>query len=124
MREIVFIEEQKVDPSIEFEFEEESSFYLLEVKGKAVATGRWRETEKGIKLERFVTLKEERGKAYGKRIVLEMLSDILPTQKTIYLNAQTQALGFYEKLGFRKTGKPFLEANIEHYLMIYRAKLL
>ncbi len=120
LREIVFIKEQKVDPSLEFEYEDESSFYLLEVDGKAVAMGRWRETEKGFKLERFVTLKEERGKGYGKNIVQEILNDILPTHKIIYLNAQTQALGFYEKLGFVKEGKPFIEADIEHYLMVYK----
>jgi predicted GNAT family N-acyltransferase len=120
LREMVFIEEQKVDPSLEFEYEDESLFYLLEIEGKAVAMGRWRETEKGFKLERFVTLKEERGRGYGKYIVQEILSDILPTQKIIYLNAQTQALGFYEKLGFIKEGEPFIEADIEHYLMIYR----
>ena len=120
LREIVFIEEQKVDPSIEFEYEEESFFYLVEIEGKAVATGRWRETEKGFKLERFVTLKEERGKGYGKYIVQEILNDILPTHHKIYLNAQTQALGFYQKLGFVKEGESFIEADIEHYLMVYK----
>ena len=120
LREIVFLEEQNVDPSLEFEYEEESHFYLLNRDGKDVAMGRWRETNKGFKLERFVTLIEERGKGYGKLIVQEILNNILPTDKTIYLNAQTQALGFYKKLGFEKTGKPFIEADIEHYLMLYK----
>ena len=119
LREKVFVEEQKVDPALEFENEEESRFYLLTVDGKDVATARWRETSGGYKLERFVTLKEERGKGYGKMILEEMLKDVLPFGKKIYLNAQTQALPFYEKSGFVKTGEPFMEAGIEHYLMIY-----
>jgi predicted GNAT family N-acyltransferase len=33
------------------------------------------------------------------------------------LNAQEYVVPFYEKLGFRVVGEPFLEANIIHYTM-------
>ncbi len=52
----VFVEEQKFDPELEYDHEEESHFYLLFDEGKPIATARWRETEKGIKLERFAML--------------------------------------------------------------------
>jgi len=120
LREVVFIDEQNVDPAIEYEYEEESHFYLIERDGKAIATARWRETPKGIKLERFVVLKEERGNNIGKMILDEILRDVLPLNKKIYLNAQTQAIPFYQKAGFETAGDAFLEAEIEHYLMIFK----
>ena len=39
---------------------------------------------------------------------------------SIHLNAQTSAIGFYEKAGFYKIGAEFLDAGIPHYQMIYR----
>jgi predicted GNAT family N-acyltransferase len=120
LREIVFIEEQNVNPEIEYEYEEESHFYLVEKNGKPIATGRWRETPKGIKLERFAVVRKERGKNIGKIIMNEMLADVLPLQQMVYLNAQLQAVPFYQKAGFKSIGEVFLEANIEHIRMVYR----
>lgn len=37
--------------------------------------------------------------------------------KKIYLEAQVYAVGFYEKLGFIKVGKEFLEDGIPHIVM-------
>ncbi|MCS7051712.1 MAG: GNAT family N-acetyltransferase [Thermomicrobium sp.] len=37
--------------------------------------------------------------------------------RVVTLNAQTHALGFYRKLGFRPIGRPFFMAHIEHQLM-------
>lgn len=37
---------------------------------------------------------------------------------TIVLNARKTAVGFYEKLGYKKTGNEFLEINIPHYKML------
>ena len=38
----------------------------------------------------------------------------------VYLHAQTQAIGFYERAGFEATDPPFLEAGIEHRAMVLR----
>lgn len=35
----------------------------------------------------------------------------------IQLDAHSEVIGFYEKLGFHKFGKPFYAANIKHYQM-------
>ena len=35
----------------------------------------------------------------------------------VYLNAQTHALGFYERAGFVAEGDEFMEAGIPHYRM-------
>ncbi|MDH5676044.1 MAG: GNAT family N-acetyltransferase [Myxococcales bacterium] len=36
----------------------------------------------------------------------------------IYLNARETALGFYEKLGYRAEGEPFIEVGIPHQRMV------
>ncbi|MAL65490.1 MAG: GNAT family N-acetyltransferase, partial [Candidatus Marinimicrobia bacterium] len=35
-------------------------------------------------------------------------------------NAQEQVVGFYEKLGFNKTGVRFFEADVPHFKMILK----
>jgi predicted GNAT family N-acyltransferase len=113
----VFVEEQKVDPSLEYDHEKESHFYLLYFDGKPVATARWRETDKGIKLERFAMLKDFRNKGLGSELLKAILQDIEKLDKKIYLHSQLKAVSYYERAGFNKVGKKFTEAGIEHYLM-------
>jgi predicted GNAT family N-acyltransferase len=117
----VFIVEQSVERELEFEFEEESHHYLLYLGEKPAATARWRETNEGIKLERFTTLKSERKKGLGGKILQELLKDTIPLGKPIYLFAQIGAVSFYEGHGFVKRGEMFWEAGIEHYRMEYPA---
>ena len=118
IRNQVFVIEQSVDKEEEYEFEEESIHFILFKNNQACATARYRETEYGIKLERFAVLKEYRGLGYGMDILLEMLEDIKELSKTKYLHAQVQVVPFYEKAGFKKIGDIFEEAQIMHYKMI------
>lgn len=118
----VFVDEQGVDRSLEYEFEEESTHYLGLVNGEPAGTARWRETEKGYKLERFAVLKEYRKHGVGGELVKATLNEVLPTNKKIYLNAQTQVVGFYGKYGFVPEGEEFEEAGIMHYTMAYKPK--
>lgn len=113
----VFVEEQNVDPKLEYDHEEESHFYLLLYEGKPIATARWRETEKGIKLERFAMLKEFRNLGLGSELLKEVLKDVQKLDKKIYLHSQLMAVSYYERAGFIKVGEKFTEAGIEHYLM-------
>ena len=85
---------------------------------KAVATARYRKTEKGYKLERFAVLASERGKSYGKKVLQAILSDLADFNGLIYMHAQVQVLPFYEKLGSKKEGEIFEEAGIMHYKMV------
>ncbi|HBS85651.1 MAG: hypothetical protein A2W91_14190 [Bacteroidetes bacterium GWF2_38_335] len=120
IRKEVFVDEQKVDISLEIdEHENECKFWLIQLDGESAATGRWRLTPDGYKLERFAVLNKYRATGLGRILLEHVLSDILPTDKPIYLYSQTSAVGFYEKYGFYKTGEPFIEANIEHYKMIF-----
>lgn len=118
IRKQVFVEEQKVDIQLEIENEDDSKHYLITLDDRPAATGRWRKTDNGFKLERFAVVDKYRNTGLGRVLVETILTDILPTDKPVYLNAQSTVVGFYEKYGFIKTGKPFFEAGIEHYKMM------
>ncbi len=117
IRRKVFVEEEGVDPDLEYDHEEEAQHYLLLLGGKAIATARWRETEKGIKLERFAVLPEFRNRGLGGIILKEVINDVVPLGKAIYLHSQLRAVPFYERNGFVKEGEIFYEAGMGHYLM-------
>jgi predicted GNAT family N-acyltransferase len=120
IRQKVFVDEQQVDPDLEYdEHEEEAVHYLLFLDDVPVATARWRETDKGIKLERFATLKEQRNIGIGNTVLDRVMQDILPLKKPIYLHSQVKAISFYERNGFVKEGNMFIEADIQHFTMTY-----
>ena len=114
----VFVMGQKCPEEIEWEFEEESTHFIVYNNSEAVATARHRRTEKGYKLERFAVRKKNRGKGYGHIVLKEILKDLNGITEMIYMHAQIQVLPFYEKLGFIKMGESFEEAGIIHYKMI------
>jgi len=117
IRRKVFVDEQGVDPNLEYDKEDQAHHYLLLLAGKPIATARWRETEKGIKLERFAVLPEFRNRGFGEIILDEVLRDVRQLGKTVYLHSQSRAVSFYERNGFFKEGEMFVEAGIEHYYM-------
>ena len=117
IRQIVFIVEQKVDPKLEYDgFEKTAKHFLARVNNISCGTARWRETEKGIKLERFAVLKNYRKKGVGAALIKSILA-AAPRNKPIYLHAQIHVVDFYKKFGFIATGPSFVEANIVHYKM-------
>jgi len=120
IREIVFIDEQNVPAELEMENEEEAQYYLAFLDQKPVACARWRTTKKGIKLERFATLRDYRGKGLAKAILLEIIRDTSSPGYPVFLNAQESAVGFYKKFGFEVEGQSFVEAGIVHYRMILK----
>jgi predicted GNAT family N-acyltransferase len=117
----VFVEGQHVDPSLEVENEADCTHYLLYLDDRPVATARWRQTPKGIKLERFAMLKEYRNKGYGSVLLEKVMEDILPLKQKIYLHSQLKAVSYYRQQGFVKQGEIFQEAGIDHYLMVREA---
>ncbi len=120
IRQSVFVEEQNVDPALEYdEHEYSATHYLLSSDGKPLGTARWRETDNGIKLERFATLFSHRNAGLGAILLEHILADILPLGKKIYLHSQLKAIPFYERHGFVKFGEQFSEAGIEHFQMEY-----
>ena len=120
IRSEVFVNEQQVSREEEFDlYEENSLHYLGTWKGKPAGTARWRITRSGIKLERFAVLQPLRKNGIAAAVLKEVLKDVIPLGKRIYLHAQVSAVGFYEKYGFKKEGPMFTEANIDHFIMSY-----
>ena len=122
IRKQVFVIEQEVDPTKEYdEFEQSSVHFLARIDGIPVGTARWRLTPNGAKSERFAVLKEARGKGVGQALVKSVLDDIqadpLSKKKTKYLHSQLSAVPLYSKFGFKKVGNIFEECNILHFKM-------
>src|SRR5690606_33294016 len=70
------------------------------------------------KLGRMAVLREHRGQGVGREMLHHIVSYALSNQfKALFLHAQTHALPFYEKSGFKAYGEEFLEAGIAHRKM-------
>ena len=119
IRRTVFVVEQQVSREEEYDsFEESSIHYLVYVDEEPAGTARWRITKDGIKLERFAVLKEYRNSGAGTAVLKQVLKEVKPLGKKIYLNAQITAINFYLKENFVTEGDEFIEANIRHYKMV------
>ena len=58
-----------------------------------------------------------RHRGVGAKILQEILRDISPLGKLIYLHAQLRAVPFYERHGFCTVGESFTEAGLAHFEM-------
>lgn len=118
IRREVFVKGQGVSEAIDFDGKDPDCGHLLLLIGdEAVGTVRIRMTEKGTKLERIAVLSTYRGLHYGELLVRCALS---VSHKPIYIHAQIQSEGFYQKLGFIAEDQTiFYEANIPHRTMIW-----
>ena len=119
IRRDVFVKEQNISGKIEFDDENiDATDFIAKYKNIFVGTARYRLTDFGIKLERFAVLKSYRNLGVGKKLALYILNSI-KDEKVIYLHAQESVIDFYSKLGFKKIGSQFFEAEIPHQKMIY-----
>jgi predicted GNAT family N-acyltransferase len=117
VRRKVFIEEQHVPEHEEWdEYDPLCRHVLAMTKNRdAVGTGRLDATGK---IGRVAVLPQYRGAGVGNavmRYLVDLARDSGLTEA--YLNAQTTATGFYERLGFRTEGPEFDEAGIPHKRM-------
>tara|TARA_Y100001970_G_C14060712_1_gene764027 strand:+ start:573 stop:995 length:423 start_codon:yes stop_codon:yes gene_type:complete len=119
IRREVFIQEQKISEKIEFDDEQINATYFLALyQDTFVGTARYRSTDIGIKLERFAVLKPFRNLGIGKELVVYILNSIR-NDTYIYLHAQESVIDFYSRLGFKRIGSQFYEAEIPHQKMVY-----
>ncbi|MFA1710195.1 GNAT family N-acetyltransferase [Peribacillus frigoritolerans] len=123
IRKEVFVEEQGFP--LEFEFDKYdtlnalSEHILVYYNEKPVGTGRLRVVDGLGKLERICILEPYRKFGLGK-IILKTLEEIAKEQgiTQVKLHGQTQAEGFYIKLGYRTSSDVFMEDGGPHLLMI------
>lgn len=112
----VFVDEQKVPSEIEIDEEDKSCIHVvLYDHDQPKAVLRLIEHENYFKVGRVAVLKEERHQGYGKALMLGIEKlEIVQKKKQLRLDSQISASGFYEALGYRLEGEPFIEANILH----------
>jgi predicted GNAT family N-acyltransferase len=119
----VFVEEQGVPAALEEDDRDPGCLHLLASRnGVPVGTARL-DIVQGGKLGRVAVLPEHRGHGVGKAMMLA-LHAIAPTHglQELWCHAQLSAVPFYERLGYRREGKEFLEAGIEH--LVLRCRLV
>ncbi len=120
IRRQVFVIEQMVSETEEYDQEDVSTHFIALYDGKPIGTARYRTTPNGIKLERFAILKPFRSMGAGSAILQHILMELSAFEGLIYLHAQLTAMGLYSKFGFEAIGEQFEEAGIQHYKMTYQ----
>jgi hypothetical protein len=121
IRQQVFVIEQQVSPEEEYdEYDHAAMHVVLYDNGVPVAAGRTRTVDKETgKIERICVLASHRQKGAG-RLIVEALEQAA-IQRGLHkakLHAQTQAEGFYQKLGYHTISDVFMEADIPHVVMV------
>lgn len=113
VRKTVFIDELGINPDLEWDNRDEQALYAIAVSGnEVIGIGR---LQADGQLGRIAILPDWRRKGIGTRIVQRLIKAAIQSdQDCIYLSAQIDALNFYTKLGFIKTGAPFVAAGIDH----------
>jgi len=120
VRWVVFCGEQGVRYDIEHdEFDDTATHVLGEIDAEPVAAGRLRCLPDYAKLERIAVRAPYRGRGIGSEITLFLVRLARERGYSSYrMNAQANLKKFYGRLGFRAVGDTFLEADIEHVLMV------
>ena len=121
IREQVFCEEQHIEFGIEQDGKDnESGHVLLWYQNIPIGTMRYRQTEKGLRLERLSVLSPYRGLQYGRLLIQAGIKAARDEHLSgqVYLHAQVSALPFYQKLGFIAFGDEFNEGGLPHCNMI------
>ena len=119
-RSAIFILEQSIHYQDLDDVDYQSYHFFIEENKKVIAYLRAYyvdDTKKVVKLGRVLT--REHGKGIGRQLLEQSIPLIKEKMKVdkITIDAQKQALGFYEKLGFKTTSKDFLEEGIVHVKM-------
>ncbi|MEA1010567.1 MULTISPECIES: GNAT family N-acetyltransferase [Bacillus cereus group] len=122
IRKEVFVKEQGVPLADEFDtfdqIDEECKHILVFHNELPVGTGRIRFVDGIGKLERICILKDYRKYGLGK-VIIQALEEIARNKDAtkVKLHGQTQAEGFYGKLGYQTSSDMFMEDGIPHILM-------
>jgi predicted GNAT family N-acyltransferase len=118
IRREVFIDEQKVPESEEWDADDAASVHVLATSNREpVGTGR---LNPAGKIGRIAVVAGHRGRGIGSLILRRLLEEARRLGiRTPYLHAQLQAVPFYEKHGFACQGNVFDEAGIPHVRMTH-----
>lgn len=117
IRQTVFIEEQHVPDSLEWDGEDEHSVHFLATDQSNCPVGCIRLMPSG-QLSRLSVLEAFRNQGIGSALLNTAEEHARSIgMKEIFLHAQTHATSFYEAAGFTVNGGIFVEADIPHRQM-------
>ncbi|MFO1206791.1 MAG: GNAT family N-acetyltransferase [Burkholderiales bacterium] len=117
VREAVFLREQGVPEDLEWDEHDATALHAVALGplGRAIGTARLLADGQ---IGRMAVLASWRGRGVGSAM-LEMLLAAARERglRDVRLNAQVQAIAFYERHGFTAGGSEFLDAGIPHVAM-------
>ena len=113
----VFIQEQVVTPEFEWDEIDETAVHLLAtIDSQPIACLRIINYHK---IGRMAVLKQYRGIGLGTSLLLEAINICKANgSKSIILSAQTHAISFYEKVGFKQKSGEYCDVDIPHVDML------
>ena len=113
VRQAVFVEEQAVEPDFEWDEQDAHAVHLLALRNNApIACLRIINYHK---IGRMAVLKEWRGLGLGSALLLEAVAICKNKgSNSIQLSAQTHAIEFYLKAGFKVISLEYCDVNIPH----------
>jgi predicted GNAT family N-acyltransferase len=122
VREPVFVQEQQVPIEEEWDELDPTSRHVIarDLQGRPIGTARLTPERK---IGRMAVMKDWRGRGVG-AAMLQALLDLARSlgYDEVSLNAQVDALGFYQRFGFEPYGEEFMEAGIRHRAMRRRVE--
>lgn len=121
VRREVFIVEQDVPEHEEIDSRDPMCTHFLarDESGAPVGTAR---LVSGGQIGRMAVKKSQRGTGLGAKLLAAAVEYALEHQyESIFLHAQTHAIGFYESCGFTADGPEFMDAGIPHRNMSYKS---
>lgn len=109
----VFIEEQHVEPDFEWDELDEAAVHLLAlIDNQAIGCLRIIDYKK---IGRMAVLKPWRGLGIGSALLTQAIEICRQhSSQSIFLSAQTHAIVFYIKAGFKAISQEYTDVNIAH----------
>jgi len=117
VRERVFIQEQHVPESLEWDGLDEAASHVVALDNHGQVIGTARLLQDGH-IGRMAVVPEWRHQGVGSAMLRELIQMARQWKlPRVFLHAQTSATGFYERHGFHSQGEEFMDAGIAHRYM-------
>ncbi|MBU1336958.1 MAG: GNAT family N-acetyltransferase [Alphaproteobacteria bacterium] len=119
LRREVFVWEQKVPEAEEHDADDMTATHFVAiVEGEVVGTLRLIDKPEHIKIGRVAVRQAFRGQGIARQMMLAAMDHARAMGRDrFFLTAQTDKLGFYERLGFTAFGPEFDDAGMPHRAM-------
>ena len=118
IRKAVFVDEQGFSPEGEQDEFDRQALHVIVEDGAPCGTGRLYFDGKKWCIGRVAVLKEKRGQHLGDLVMRMLLNQALGMKlESVYVGAQQQAVGFYEKYGFEPCGDAYMDEHCPHIPM-------